>query len=395
MKREKLFLLALLAFVVPFSLMAISLTDYTVTETYFQEAYLNGSFNFNSGNQPQASYSGNGFATYKTQYSTLPLTWKLNSDAAFDFSRGSADGDSLKTGYKITASTNADKYFGTNKFFGYGSIDLGYRKIIGNSDADHPFSKVGIGGGYGRVYDATVLARTMMYVDDLKKYGILTGSISDKAYLDLAKIIAKEEEYKAKYGVIEYKKYWFEDMEKILSKEKVLKDNRLSALGVMRMEDVLNRRVSPRRHGWSVRGGIGYIFSNYDKSKSDPSLDVRFNYALPFKYYFQLIEQLDFSTVLNSKDQTQLISNNLSLSYQLSDKVDWENSWSLTISIPSNSDEKTEISNTLSSAYYYYIANNISLNATLQLSKLDDGISDNGNDDLNTAFMFGVQYRIK
>ncbi len=394
MKREKYLLLGILVFVVPFSLMAISLFDYTVTETYFQEAYLNGNFNFNSGNQDQASYNGAGFATYKTQYSTLPLTWKLNSDASYSFLRGSNDGDTLRTGYQITLNTDADKYFGKNKIFAYGSLNFGSKKEIGNENADKPFSKIGIGGGYGRVYDATSLARTMMYIDDLKKYGIVTKSLSDEAYLNLAKIIAKEDEYKAKYGTIEYKKYWFEDMEKILSKEGVLKNDHLSALGVMRMEDVLNRNVNPRRHGWSIRSGIGYVFSNYDDSDSDPSLDVRFEYALPFKYYFQLIEQMDYSTVLGD-NTTQLITNNLSVSYQLTDKINWENSWIATITIPSDKDAKNVFTNTFTSAYYYYIANHISLNTTLQLAKIDDGIDNNNNDEMTTTLSLGIQYRIK
>ncbi len=394
MKNKTSLMFIILTFVIPISLMSISLTDYTVTETYFQEAYLNGNFNLASGNQYQTSYSGTGFANYKTQYSTLPLTWKLFSDASFDFNRGSAKGDSLKTGYQMVLNSDANKYFTNSKVFLYGAIGLGYRKILGNEDADKPFSKIGLGAGYGRVYDATVLARTMMYIDDLKKYGILTNSISDDAYLKLAKIIAKEEEYKSKYGIIEYKKYWFDDMEKILSGEGVLKDNRLSALGVMRMEEVLNRRVSSRRHGWSIRGGVGYVFSNYDGSDSDPSLDAKFEYALPFKYYFQLIEQLDFSTVL-SNDNKINIANNLSLSYQLTDKIEWENNWILSIIMPTDKDEKDIISNTFTSAYYYYLANHISLSATLQLTKTDDGINNKGNDDLNTSLAFGIQYRIK
>ena len=84
MERKTSLMLIILAFVIPISLMSISLTDYTVTETYFQEAYLTGNFNFASGNQDQASYNGSGFANYRTQYSTLPLTWNLLSNASFN-----------------------------------------------------------------------------------------------------------------------------------------------------------------------------------------------------------------------------------------------------------------------------------------------------------------------
>ncbi len=389
---------------------AISLTDYTNPDSFYQEGYVSGNFSLQSRGDNrlsdeectddeceggQTSYSGTLLANYDTQYSTLPFTWSFQINGTLDVERSAKDGADDEQGYNVSAKTTADKYYRDTKVFGFGSFDIGYRKLLGSDDADDPYAKVGVGAGYGRVIDATVLAKAIRAVEDLLEYGIMSDDLSDAAYLELAGIIDREKEFKSQYGSVEYEKYWFEAMEKVFQEAGVLAEGTLGALGVIRIQEILvNEPFSPRRYGWTVRGGVGFVLSNYDGSENDPSLDAVFEYALPYTYRMQLIERLSYSTIL-SDDVVHQMNNELSVTYEVSDRIDWENRWKLGVTVPSEDDAENIISNNLSSTFRYYISNKVNFNATVSLSHLDDGIDDNGNDDLETGLFFGITYRVR
>lgn len=328
-------------------------------------------------------------------YSTLPFSWTFEVDGTFNVERSAQKDADSEEGYEIFARTNADRYYQDTKFFGYGSGDFGYRKAIGADDADDPYAKIGIGVGYGRVINATVLAKAMRVIEDLQKYGVITQEPTDAGYLELAEIIDREEEFESQYGSIEYEKYWFEAIEAVLLEEGILVEETLGAMGIIRVREILiNEPFSIRKHGWVVRGGMGFVLSNFDGSESDPSVDASFEYAYPYTYRLQLIERVNYSTIL-SDDIVHQINNVVSATYEVSDRVDWENRWSLGITVPSDSDLENVISNNFSTTFRYYISNKINLDTTLSLTHLDDGIDDNGNDDLETTIFAGVTYRIR
>ena len=390
MKIKLLFIMVIL----PVLLISVSLSDYTFPKTFYQEAYLSGNFNLASGNQDQTSYNGAFQGDYDINYSSLPLSWRLGVDANLDLMQGSNEDDDSETAYNVTAFSNADKYFNNTDVFGYGSLNFGYRKTLGADDADDPYTKIGVGAGYGRVINATVLAKAMRVVEDLNKYNVLSGQLSDDLYLELAQVIDKENEFESKYGPVEYQKYWFEAMEKILMKSGKLKDDALGALGLIRIQEVFGEKYGVRKHGWTVRGGLGFVLSNYDGSESDPSLDASFEYALPYSYRMQLNEKLDYSTIL-SDDIVHQITNNLSLTYELSNRIDWENSLVSSFTIPTEENLENIINNTLTSSFYYYLANQLTLNTKVSFNKYDDGVDDNGNDDIETSINMGITYRIR
>jgi hypothetical protein len=383
-----------LVLLLPLLLMAVKLADYTFPETFYQESYLSGNFSLNNGNQEQSSYSGSFDGDYDIFYGSLPFSWRLGVDGNVDFSQGPNDGDESENGYGISATTNADKYLGDSKLFGYGSFDFGYRKSIGLDDADDPYAKVGLGMGFGRIIDATVLAKAMRIVEDLNKYTVLKGNLSDSSYLELAKIIDKENEYIATHGIVEYKKYWFEDMEKILLESGKLRDSSLGALGLIRIQEVLEESYGVRTHGWTVRGGAGFILSNYDGGESDPSIDLSFEYALPYSYRMQINERLDYSSILTD-NMVHQFTNNLSLTYEVSNKIDWENGITTIITVPTAENSEKIITNSLISAVHYYIANQITADTSISLNHVNDGMDNNGNDDMSTSIFMGLTYRLR
>ncbi|MDD4277291.1 MAG: hypothetical protein PHT37_05325 [Candidatus Cloacimonetes bacterium] len=390
MKRIAILLLVIL----PIALASVSFTDYTSPTSSGQEAFLNGNFNFKSGNQDQASYNGLLGGNYLNYYNSLPINWRIGADGNLELLRGSADGAEANTGYAIKAYTNADKYLNNSNVFGYGALDLGYRKNINLDDADDPYAKIGIGAGYGRVMDATVLSKAMRIVDELIKYEVIKNPLTTEGYIALAQIIDKEGQYKTQYGRDEYKKYWYEAMEDVFNQENLLPAGSLHALGIIRLQEVLDQRFSSRKYGWTVRAGVGYVLSSYDGLDQDPTLDISAEYALPISNKLQFIERMDYSTIL-SDDISHTIYNKASLTYELSSMMDWENKLTTALTIPSASGAKTIIDNTLESIFYYYLSNKVNLNASLRFHMLDDGVKDNGNDDLDMTFFVGATYRLR
>lgn len=384
----------ILLVLVPLALMSIEFRDYTNPTSFGKEAFLNGYMNFKDGNQDQSSYDGSFGGNYLLYYYSQPFNWRVNGDGSLLFNRGPMDGQDTETGYQLTTNAMIDKYLNDTDFFGYAALNLGYRKQLLMDDADDPYVKIGVGAGYGRLIDATVLSKAMRVVEELIKYKVINGEPSKAGYIELAQIIEKRNEFITTWGAIEYKKYWFEAMEDVFNKEGVLRDGSLHAIGVVRLQEVLDERFSIRKYGWNVRAGLGYILSNYDGSDSDPTIDASFEYANPLSRRLQFIEKLDYSTIL-SDDLNHWITNTASLSYEISSMVDWENKLITSFWIPGDSNLETTTTIALESAFYYYLTNKLNFNASLKFQLYDDGIEDNGNDDMETTFYMGVSYRLK
>jgi hypothetical protein len=380
----------------PIKLLAIELTDFRDPDRIFDEAFFNGRFNLNSGNQAQTSYDGTTSGFYQMTYSTLPFVWKFRFEGSLDINRDSKANAETEESYLFNLESNFDKYLTDNLFglFGFGGIDLAYRRQIGDDEADNPYSKLTTGIGYGRVIDATPLADVLRVVESLKEYGVIVGDVDDSTYLELAAIVGKRREFQSRYGFEDYEQYWIEALEKVMQKSGILKNNMLGAVGVIKTRYILIlERISPRKHGWSVRGGAGYITSTFEDADDDPSLDLGFEYAKPFGYQLQLTEEASYSRIL-SDDEIDIFDNRLGLTYEISDRIDWENTWTINATYPSGVG-KDYIKNKLSSIFRYYVTNLITADLTFSLTKEDDGIDDNGNDDIEKVAFFGFTYRLK
>ncbi len=382
----------------PIKLLAIELTDFRDPDRIFDEAFFNGRFNLNSGNQDQTSFDGTTSGFYQMNYSTLPFVWKIRFEGNLDIRRDSKVNAETEKSYLFGLESNFDKYLTDNLFglFGFGGIDLAFRRQIGDDEADNPYSKLTTGIGYGRVIDATPLADVLRVVESLKEYGVIIGDVDDSTYLELAAIVGKRREFQSRYGFEDYEQYWIEALEKVMQKAGILKNNMLGAIGVIKTRYVLVlERISPRKHGWSVRGGAGYITSTFeDTDDDDPSLDLGFEYAKPFGYQLQFTEEARYSRILAS-DKLDLFDNRMGLTYELSDRIDWENMWTINAIFPSRIGTNDIITNKLSSIFRYYVTNLVTADLTFSLTKLDDGIDDNGNDDIEKVAFFGFTYRLK
>ena len=381
---------------------AIDLTDYKVIEGTYSDAYVDGTLNVNDdSDKEQTSYNAVIKADLESVHTTAPYTLEYALQGQGSFFRGSDDNSSSESQYDTTAHVEVNKYINNDDtFFVYGNTKLGYQKLSSASSASDPFVKVGAGVGYGRMYIATPLANAMRIAEDLQAYKIIKADVSDKALMDLAKVIGLESEFASKYGSNEYRQYWYSEMEKVLKENKALVNDSLSATGIVRLDEILStndsRGVLDRLHGWTVQAGAGQVLSDYNGDDGDTTVDVEFDYALPFGYTSQLRETLSTSKVLNS-DSTfdYTMGNRLKYTYEISDKVDWINTWNLKY-LKANEAGDDVTTNVLGTTFRYYLANQLTFNTTLSLSNVDGNnlgfVETKG---WNTALTSSISYRLK
>ncbi len=374
----------------------LSMLDYKVTDSFFDEAYVNGQFALTSPSNDvnQTSYNGSVSSYYKLRNMTLNYGQDFRIDGNYNVNKSNVAGTSSQESYNILASGHVDKYLLNidQNFLVYGSGTVGYRKLAGQS-ADDPYTSVGVGIGYGRIYDATPYAKAIRVLEDLQSRGIVSKNISKSTVMDLASVIAKESEYISKYSSREYKKYWFNDMSKLLLKDGAT-TKPLDSFGIIRIEEILVQdKIFPRYHGWIARAGVGKVVSNYNNQGEDATLEIEFEYGLPVGLKGQFYEHAKYSSLLKDTSGYKL-TNTLQYSYELGELIDWENKWIYDYNKPSDDNIHSVTTNTISSTFSYYLTNKLSFDTTLSFYKVDDGI-DNDNEKWEKKLFTGLRYRLK
>ena len=133
------------------TLHSVEMTDYRIIYGQYDEAYINGSFNLESGNQDQVSYDLEFDANTRTIFTTAPYAFEFFAQGSSRFSQTEDKNSSTQKSYSIFTATRYDKYLNYDNLFIYSSNDLGYRKQKEANEADTALIKVGLGIGYGRV----------------------------------------------------------------------------------------------------------------------------------------------------------------------------------------------------------------------------------------------------
>lgn len=363
---------------------SISVADYNTATSAYEDAYVNGQFNYQDGNQEQSSYNLDLSLDYDRVFSSASRNTQIKFDTEAALTRGSSLNDSRKRFYQASSILTSDQYFrpGSHGSFWYGKAELGARK-----DMIDPFSKVTAGLGYGRVVNVTPMAKAIRLVESLRERGALAGEPSRAIYQQIAQIIAKEDEYRSRHGEDNYVFAWIEDIEKALQSS-------MSTVGAIKAYDVLtNERISTRKKGWLARAGVGAVLSDYDGSSSKPALELGLEYHLPVSNKTQFSNETIVTTALKTDENSYKLSNNMTLTYQFSDRVDWENSWLMDYSRYDNALDTH--SHALSSAYRYHLSNALSWTTSVKLTQFEDQIDGNDNDELDTSLLMGLTYRLK
>lgn len=420
-------LLALAISGIPAAANALSLEDYTVANSAYDEAYISGSLNANEpggdGDNDQLGYSYSLNADYQKSFSTLPRSWNYGivvdaggskSDKKTDTSTiGQVDenGDPIldDTGAQLLTSVTTenksisdwgikadgviDTYFHESAYpkafwFGQGKFESR------DSRAEDDVSAT-VGLGYGRVYNATPLAKVIRIVEELNNEGLLTGPIPDSIALEAAEIIDREDEFKSKFGPDEYRPDFFAAIEAAIARSGSIRDGKLGALGAITMDDVLvDEPISVRKHGWVVRAGAGFQASDLSGiADNDPKLLLEWEYAKPFGYKGQFINTLSYEPVFGD-NTIQVVNNEMTYTHEVSDMIDWTNSWRMSFSDNETEETTTHVLNT---RYSFDLGNSLDYYVGLNLSQTDTdpNADDSIGDDPEIRLTSGFNYRLK
>ena len=365
---------------------AVSLYDYDQPTSAYEDAYVSGQFDMNSGNQGQTSHNLDAYGNYQRVFSSPNRDVKVSADGQYHSNKGSNKGDNTKEDYLGNGAVSVNNYFQPNSrgAFWYGDAAVGVKKA-----ADDTYVKAGVGVGYGRVVNVTPMARSIRLVDALQQKGILNADLTTAEYNQVAHVIARESEYRSRYGSVDYNQYWIADIERALNKTGKVRG--LGAVGILKTNDVLMREtISSRKIGWLVKAGISEIIRDYDGESTKPALDAAAEYYVPLSNQTQFSNEANLSTTLQNNDDSYKARNKMALSYRVSDRVDWENAWTVDYNkVDTKSIKNSNTVNTLSSTYRYYLTNKLAFDTTLS------AINDNDKAKLDKALNMGVTYRLK
>ena len=365
---------------------AVSLYDYDQPTSAYEDAYVSGQFDMNSGNQGQTSHNLDVYGNYQRVFSSPNRDVKVSTDGEYHSNKGSTKGTGTKEDYIGNAAVSVNNYFQPNSrgAFWYGDAAASVKK-----SANDPYVKAGVGVGYGRIINVTPMARSIRLVEALHQKGLLSADLSTAEYNQVAHVIARESEYRSRYGSVDYNQYWIADIERALNKTG--KVRALGAVGVLKTNDVLMREtISSRKIGWLVKAGISEIIRDYDGESSKPALDAAAEYYVPLSNQTQFSNEANLSTTLKDNDDSYKARNKMALSYQVSDRVDWENAWTVDYNkVDTKNIKSSNTINTLSSTYRYYLTNKLAFDTTLS------AINDNQKADIDKALNMGVTYRLQ
>lgn len=369
-----------------------AITDYEKATSAYEDAYFSGNLNLDSGNQEQTSYDLDLSIDYEKVFSSKNRNTKLDFLGTGSLTRGADNGDDRESTYQALGSATVDNYFNADKSqaFWYGKGEVGVKK--GQED---PFTKATAGVGYGRVINVTPMARSIRIVQELRENGFIKADPSNATYQKIAQIIEREPEYRSKYGYEDYEQYWVQDIETILKDSGMTNGaSGLNARAILKSYDVLvNERISTRKSGWLVRAGVGAVLSDYDGEDGKPALEIGAEYHKPLSNRTQFSNESIATATLKDGDDSFNFNNAMSLTHELTDKIDWENKWILDHSESDTGPELT--TNTVGSTFLYSLTNKLDFSVEARLTDTDDRIADNGNDELDKSLTMGVRYRLK
>jgi len=408
-------LLAVAIAAAPMMASAVELEDYLVANSSYDDAYVSGGLSVNDpagdADTAQVGYNYNINADYNKVFSTLPRSWSYtlglsargdksstrNDPTALPGSLEATQGDDTND-WSASAEGVVDNYFHQSQYpkafwFGQGSY------VTQDSLPDDSIG-VSVGLGYGRVYNATPLAKVIRIVEELNEEGLLTGPIPDSVALETAEIIDREAEFISKFGIDDYQPDFYAAIEGALARSGALRDGKLGAMGALTTDNVLeDEPISTRAHGWVVRLGAGFQASDLSGlADNDPKLIAQWQYAKPYGYKGQFINLFSFEPVFGDSTLTNF-RNEMSYTYEVTDMIDWTNTWDVSYSDGEDASgvaRETTV-HELISRYTFDLGSSLDYFVELAVNQtdVDPNLAGSIGDDPSIAINSGFSYRLK
>ncbi|MFI0400781.1 MAG: hypothetical protein ACH34X_16965 [Thiolinea sp.] len=372
----------------------VTLYDYKEGTSAYEDAYVAGALDFHKKRgDDQNAYSLNLDASYDRTISTPDRDVNFGGSATGGIKRDGTAGAESVDNYIAKAYVSADNYFvpGSNGAFWYGAAEA-----VKDSAIEDMFTSATIGVGYGRVTNVTPMAKAIRVMDELVRRNVLRGKPAVGVYQDVARIIAKENEYRSRYGSKDYPIKWISDIEAVIKQSGLT--NNFGATGTLKVRDVLiDENISTRRIGWKVRAGLSYIGTNFDGLTNKPGLELGGEYHVPLSNQTQFSNEAKFTAVLGDDDTGYNFNNGLSVTHEVDDRIDWENVWNLNYAKGSQANSDDVTTNTLSSTFAYEVANSLDFTTTASLKNVSGSSSTDSNykDGTDRSLTMGVRYRLR
>ena len=364
----------------------ISVTDYQVPVSAADRLFIDFSMNHAATGSTTTTSTGSIGSIYKRFYDSLPFGYSIDIVGSGLVDRN-IEKRAYTTDYHVDGDARAKKYLMQNHeslkdFFGSVRVNSNMRK-----EYDQPASAVTVGLGYGRFIEATALAKAVRIEAFLIREGELKDHLPKAAILEISKIINREREYDDKYGET-YEKEWYDDMEAIMRESGLLKEDALGAIGILRIEEVLEREhIADRFYGWDVTLGSKFDITTpfTGEGHSPINLDVSASYARPITWRWQISERISINTPFDALGTAFSSSLSSDISYELSNRVDLRLRHLIRLEKPEA--ENAEASHSFGLSFIYYIENNFNLVATQQIEKSPE-------EHITTNFTIALNYRV-
>ena len=364
----------------------VSVTDYQVPVSAADRLLIDFSMNHATSGSDALTSKGNIGGIYKRFYDSLPFGYSIDIIGSGLVDKNIVT-DEYNTNYQVNGDAGVKKYLMQNSAVLkdlFGSVRASSNML---KDYDQPASSLTVGVGYGRFIEATDLAKAVRIEEFLIKEGELSDHLPKEAILEISKIINREGEYKDKYGET-YEKEWYKDMETVMRESNLLNEGGLGAIGILRIEEVLEREdIADRFYGWDVTLGsrfdITLPFTGQDRSPAN--LDVSASYARPIAWRWQVSERISMNTPFDNFGTAFSSSLSTDISYELSNRIDVRLRHLLRLEKLEADD--AQISHALGASFIYYIENNLNLVVTEQITKAPE-------QDIISNFTVVLNYRV-
>ncbi len=330
----------------------VKVSDYKVPVSEAKALRFDGNWNWSqTGNNVNAN-NANANLLFRTFYSSLPLAWLINVDAAGGKRFGIYN-------HNVRFEGRFSKYiWDEHDWFGFTRLIAEHADFYKQISSD-----LTVGFGYGRYINATALAKAVRIEDHFIKDKVVPANFPKETMINIAHIIERESEYRDLYGDT-YETYWFNDIEEEMLKPGIIEEEYIGSLGILRMRQVLfgiNERVNQRYYGWDATLGILFPITNWDKSTpGNPNLTVSGRYSFPISWKTQINSTAEaFTPIDSSFFKEGRIRTGLDFIYELSNRINFVAGYRLGLfKLPAG---KNIVEQNLNTSFWYYIENNIYL----------------------------------
>lgn len=367
----------------------VKIQDFSVPVSTAKQFLAGANWNWAQTGDSVTNNQFNANGNFNTFYTSLPFSWDITVNANLNQKYG----DSLNASYNFLANFN--KYFSQKSAaFYYLGASSNYLRKTEFGIQNRPEIAMQTGIGYGRLTNATSMAKAIRIDQDMKKYAVTTAYMPKATMQKIAAIIDQQSEYETKYkATYEYKIVG--DILKEIQASGVAGDFVNSSLSYFRVREVLfgiNQFINPRYYGGDIRLGVGYtLLSRNDSIPNNGFMNMQGSYSIPLDLNQQLNFTLGARTPFDSLyGKLYEGAGNINYSYNFTNMVSFIAGYTLTLSQQIDGYDSTATSlsssgiardfstgnHNFTAGFNFYLENNVTLNFTAGLNKLHARKSD-------------------